>query len=149
MALIDVRPAVARLALPAAAAAAAMGLGTFLPLVSPLLIALVLGAVLINSPWGSRRLAAAQAAVTKPLLRRVVVALGVRLRVGDLLDVGVGGLVVIVATVFVPYGATIAMGDRLGLERGLVTLVAAGYSICGAAAIAAVDDAVRDKEGFV
>lgn len=128
---------------PLVAALVAVGLGTVVPLVSPLLLALVLGAVVANSPWGDHAVLDGQAAVTRLLLRLGVVALGLKLSVGGLLDIGLGAVVVVVVTVAVTYTATIVIGDRLGLEKDLVTLVAAGFSICGAAAIAAVDDAVR------
>jgi uncharacterized integral membrane protein (TIGR00698 family) len=53
--------------------------------------------------------------------------------------------VVIVVTATVTFGATCLIGDRLGVDRGLVTLIAAGFSICGAAAIAAVEGGIRRR----
>ena len=53
--------------------------------------------------------------------------------------------VVVLATVVTTYAATQVVGRLLGLERDLVTLIAAGFSICGAAAIAAVESSVRAK----
>lgn len=135
--------------MPLVAALVAVGLGTVVPLVSPLLLALLLGALVANSRWAGHRVLVGQARVTKLLLRLGVVALGLKLSVGALLDIGLGAVVVVVATVAVTYTATVVIGDRLGLDKGLVTLVAAGFSICGAAAIAAVDDAVRAKERHV
>ncbi len=49
------------------------------------------------------------------------------------------------ATVVTTYAATQVAGRLLGLERDLVTLIAAGFSICGAAAIAAVESSIRAK----
>jgi uncharacterized integral membrane protein (TIGR00698 family) len=52
---------------------------------------------------------------------------------------------VVLATVVTTYASTQLVGRALGLERTLVTLIAAGFSICGAAAIAAVESSVRAR----
>lgn len=90
-----------------------------------------------------------QEAATKLLLRLGVVLLGLKLPIQEILGIGPSGLVVVVVTVGTTYYMTIYIGDRLGLDRGFVTLMAAGFSICGAATIAAVEDAVRAKERYV
>ena len=127
----------------------ALIVSTFVPLVGPLLIALVLGAVAANTRISTWSLMGGQASATKLLLRLGVVLLGLKLPIRDVIDIGPAGIAVVVATVAITYGATIVIGDRLGLDHGFVTLLAAGFSICGAAAIAAVDDAVRAKERYV
>ena len=48
-------------------------------------------------------------------------------------------------TVCATFSATRWLGARLDLDARFVTLVAAGFSICGAAAIAAVNEAVRAR----
>lgn len=130
---------------PLAAAMLAVGVNRLVPLASPLLVALALGAIVGNSPVRSHRLLVDQAATTRTLLRLGVVLLGLRLPLGDILGLGVRGLVVIVVTATVTFGATCMIGDRLGVDRGLVTLIAAGFSICGAAAIAAVEGGIRRR----
>lgn len=136
--------------MPAAVAAAiAVGVGIVFPLAGPLLIALLLGAVVANTRLTQSALLADQAATTKLLLRLGVVMLGLKLPIGDIAGIGVSGIAVVLSTVLVTYAVTIAVGDRLGLDRGFVTLLAAGFCICGAAAIAAVQDGVRAKEKFV
>ncbi|XVS63324.1 YeiH family protein [Actinosynnema sp. CA-299493] len=87
--------------------------------------------------------------VTRRLLRAGVVLLGLRLSVGQLLDLGPGVLVAIVVTVSVTFFGTVALGRLLGLPRGLCVLVAAGFSICGASAIAAVEGRVDREDGHV
>ena len=113
---------------------------------SPVLLALVLGAVAANLPVLHPMSRADVSAPARTMLRWGIVLLGLRLPLGDLLDVGVAGLAVIVATVVTTFAITCWVGDRLGLERGLVTLVATGFSICGAAAIAAVEGVVRRRD---
>ena len=133
----------------AAAAAAALGISTVFPLAGPLLIALVLGGVVANTRLAESSAMADQADTTKLLLRLGVVLLGLKLPIQEILAIGPQGIAVVVCTVATTYFVTLVVGDRLGLDRGFVTLLAAGFATCGAAAIAAVDDAVRAKQRFV
>lgn len=120
--------------------------GVAVPLLSPLIIALVLGAVLANTAAIRTALIAQSTKGAKTLLRLGVVLLGTRLSVDAIIMLGLPGLAVIVVTVVVVFMATGVIGDRLGLDRGLVTLIASGFSICGAAAIAAVESGIRRRD---
>ncbi|QYJ03220.1 putative sulfate exporter family transporter [Nocardioides panacisoli] len=131
------------------AAVAAVAVSAVLPLVGPLLVAVALGAVVANTRLVRLPALRGHEDATKLLLRLGVVLLGLQLPVQQVLGIGGAGLVVVLATVVTTYAATVVIGDRLGLERDFVTLLAAGFSICGAAAIAAVDDAVRAKQRHV
>lgn len=133
----------------AVAAGLAIAVSSLFPLAGPLLIALILGAVAANTPMADLRILRDHSQTTKLLLRVGVVLLGLKLPLEAILDIGAGGIAVVVVTVVVTYFATIAIGDRFGLDRGFVTLLAAGFSICGAAAIAAVNDTVRAKQRHV
>src|SRR5699024_533403 len=84
--------------------------------------------------------------VTKMLLRLGVVFLGLQLPLDELVGVGLPGIAVIAVTVVLTFVVTCYLGDRLGVERGLTTLIAAGFSICGASAIAAVEDGIRRRD---
>jgi len=68
-----------------------------------------------------------------------------RLSLADIVALGPRALVIIAASVTITFVATVLIGDRLGLDRGLVTMIAVGFSICGAAAIAAVEGGIRRK----
>lgn len=131
-----------------AAVAAVMSvlIGLVTPLVSPLIIALLLGAVIANSPLADSTVLVRSSSGAKTLLRWGVVLLGTRLSLEGLEVVGVRGLVVIAVTVAAVFALTVAIGDRLGLDRGLVSLIASGFSICGAAAIAAVESGIRRRD---
>lgn len=131
------------------AAACALAVSTVFPLAGPLLVAVVLGAIVANTRLALLPVLRGHAETTKLLLRLGVVLLGLQLPVQQVWDIGPAGLVVVVATVATTYAATVVIGDRLRLDRDFVTLLAAGFSICGAAAIAAVDDAVRAKQRHV
>ena len=131
---------------PLAAALAAVVTSHAVPLVGPLLIALVLGAAVANSRFADARLFEGHVQVTRFLLRLGIVLIGLRLPVADIASIGVRGIVIIGATVAITYVLTNAVGSRMELDPRFVTLLAAGFSICGAAAIAAVNDAVRAKQ---
>ena len=130
----------------ALAAVVALAVSTWIPLLGPLLIALLLGATVANIPAIASRMPAGQERAAKLLLRLGIVLLGLRLPFDDVLQIGLTGAAIIVATVFVTYAATKMIGARMTLDARFVTLLAAGFSICGAAAIAAIDDAVRARE---
>lgn len=134
---------------PLGAAVLAAGVAPFVPLLSPLLLALVIGALVANSPLATVPVIAEHGRATRLLLRLGVAALGLQLPFGDIIGIGLAGLAVIGVTVAVTFRSTLFIGRRLGLDEGFVVLLAAGFSICGAAAIAGVQDSVRAKEKFV
>lgn len=134
---------------PLAIAAGAMAVAARFPLVSALLLAIGVGVVLANTLGRSAAAAPvlrAAEGTSKHLLRAGIVLLGLRIALSDLVGIGWRGLAVVVATVAVTFAATMWLGARLGLDRGLVTLVAAGFSICGAAAVATVSEQVRVRQ---
>lgn len=113
--------------------------------VSPLVVALVAGIVVAHLPLrpdGVNDLG-------RDALRLGVVLLGLRLSVDQLRDIGPTGVLIVIVTVAVTYSATRLIGRRLGLDEDLVTLIAVGFSICGAAAIAGVQDVVRARSAAV
>ena len=107
--------------------------------VSSLTIAVLAGMILGNVPIDIERLRPGLAFSGKHILRIGVVALGMRLSIGQIGDLGVPVIAVIVATVTATFFGTQALGRRLGVSRPLSLLVATGYSICGASAIAAME----------
>lgn len=149
MQLVRTRPAGITLLPPLTAAVLALALGSVVPLLGPLLIALVIGAVVANTRVGALPAVAHHGSATKLLLRLGVAALGLRLPFTDILAIGPAGMMVIAATVLVTFRGTLHVGRRLGLDEGFVVLLSAGFAICGAAAIAAIEDTVRAKERFV
>jgi len=119
------------------------------PWISELLVALIIGVVAANLPITHLRVAVSHADTltgARALLRVGVVMLGFRLPIGDIVAIGLPGVTVIIATVTLTYQMTCILGDRLGLNRGLVTLIASGFAVCGAAAIAAVEGNVRRRD---
>lgn len=134
------------LAVPLGAALIALLLGSLTPAVGALLVALALGIVVANALPLSPAFLTDQASATKLMLRLGVVLLGLRLPFQDIVAMGLKGAVIVAVTVSATYYLTRRLGARLGVEPGLTTLLAAGFSICGAAAIAAISDVVRAKQ---
>ena len=106
--------------------------------ISALTIAVIIGVILGNVPFPTERLQPGLKFVAKHVLRVGVVALGMRLSIDTIGQLGIGVILTIVATVTATFFGTQALGRRLGVSGPLSLLVATGYSICGASAIAAM-----------
>jgi len=132
-------------AVPVLLGAVATGIGLLVPVAGPLLIALLAGAIVANlvvipSGWS---------ATTKTALRLGVVLLGLKLPVNQVLDIGWQGIAIVLITIAATYSGTLLVGRRLRTDDDITRLIAVGFSICGAAAIAAVEDAVHAKREAV
>lgn len=128
------------------AASLAVVLGRLLPLVSPLLWALLLGVLVANTRLAAAHVVTDAQPGSRTLLRLGIVGFGALLTWESLRDMGWAGLAVIGCTVVGVFVGTCWVGDRMGLPRGLVTLVASGFAVCGAAAIAAVEGNIRRRD---
>lgn len=113
---------------------------------SPLIVAIVLGAVIANVVTVPTMLQPGITFGARSLLRVGVVLLGLRLSLGDLADLGPQGVLVVAATVTVTFVGTQRVAARMGVPPDLGLMVATGYSICGASAIAAMDGVVDADE---
>jgi uncharacterized integral membrane protein (TIGR00698 family) len=134
------------LAIVACAVAVALVAARWLDPVSPLVIAAALGAIVANTGLLPTAAAPGIAFSGRTLLRGGVALLGFQLSVGDILSLGWTELAMVTATVTTTFTATRWLGRRLGLGEDLSLLVATGYSICGASAIAAMDDVAHADE---
>lgn len=114
--------------------------------VSSLTLAVLLGVVVGNIPIDIERHRPGLAFAGRTVLRAGVVVLGMRLSLGQVGDLGVPVILVIVATVAATFFGTQALGRRLGVSEPLSLLIATGYSICGASAIAAMEGSADADE---
>jgi uncharacterized integral membrane protein (TIGR00698 family) len=105
--------------------------------------AVVLGVVIANVRVGNRVLGSVAAPglrlAARHLLRAGVVLLGFRIAIGDVVELGPAVLIAVVAVVTITFTVTRAIGRALGLSPGFSLLIATGWSICGASAIAAAE----------
>lgn len=139
----EIVPGLVVLAIGAIVATMVAGLSSTL---SPLVVGVVLGAVAVNVATPPVILNAGITFGAKKLLRVGIVVLGLRLSVGDLVDLGGAGLIVVAGVVATTFFGTQYIGRRLGLSDDMSLLVATGYSICGASAIAAMDGLIDADE---
>lgn len=137
-------PGLALVAALAAAAFAVRGLLPGLPL-SPLMLAIVLGALWRNLVGVPARAASGIAACLRRPLRLGIVLLGLQLTFGQLLEIGPAGAALLVACVVLTFAFTLLLGRLLGVDPVLAQLIAAGTSICGASAVVAANSVVRGR----
>ncbi|WP_345079448.1 YeiH family protein [Brachybacterium paraconglomeratum] len=117
-----------------------------LPGVSALIIAIVVGILVANFTTLPAALAPGMSFAAKRLLRVGIVLLGLQVALGDLLALGAPMLAVVVVVVTGGTLGTVLIGRALGVEKGLTILVACGFSICGAAAVAAAAGVTDPEE---
>lgn len=134
------------LAITALGVAAAYALSTAWPVAGALTVAVVLGIVAGNTPVLTDEHRKAVAGLTRRLLRAGVVLLGLQLAVPAVLALGAGTLAAVVLTVTVTFLGTLGLGRLVRVPRGLALLVATGFSICGASAIAAMEGVVERED---
>ena len=108
-----------------------------------MLIAVVLGALWRNLIPVPAILEPGIAMAAKRVLRWGVVLLGLQLSLPAILALGPGVLLICLCAVAVTFFATLALGKVLGVDPELRLLIASGFSICGAAAVAGVQGAVK------
>jgi uncharacterized integral membrane protein (TIGR00698 family) len=117
--------------------AIAVGVNAALPAASALTVAVVLGVLSGQLLPASTR--AGLEWVTRRCLRLGVVLLGLQLGLGEVAGLGARTVGAVAVTVCLAFFGTIALGRVVGVSRGLGLMVATGFSICGASAIAAMD----------
>lgn len=127
------------LALGAGAVALAVGVHLAVGVLSPLVLSVAFGAVVANTVGVPMACRPGVQFAARRLLRLGVVLLGFRLSFQDVGTLGVPGLAVVAGTVGATFLGTRWAGRRLGVSDAMSLLVATGFAICGASAIAAVE----------
>lgn len=116
------------------------------PAMSPLIWSVLIGAVIANTGLLPKVLGPGIAFAAKQLLRLAVGFLGLRLALSQVLAIGPTGVLLVLAAVVGTFAFTFWLGKRFALPRPLAAVLAAGTSICGAAAIVAISGAVDARE---
>ena len=117
-----------------------------LPAVSPLLWAIIAGIIVTNlvtlpSSWQS-----GIGFTAKKVLRVGIVLLGLQLSLSQIAALGWKMLLVVVAIVAIGIASGAYVGKLLGIPKKLTLLIATGFSICGAAAVAGADGVLDSDE---
>jgi len=114
--------------------------------VSPIMMAIVLGVLVRNTlPLPAMFDAGIKFSMVR-LLRLGIILLGMGLSLGQVGEVGLKSLPVVVVCVIVALVVVTWLSKRIGLSNRLGTLIAAGTGICGATAIVALAPAINAKD---
>lgn len=111
-----------------------------LPTVGSLTWAVLLGALAANLGLVPDAARPGLKVATKKLLRLGVVLLGFSLSLIAIVRLGAPVIALVVITLFLTLGCTAWLGERLGLGHARSLLIATGFAICGASAIAAMEE---------
>jgi len=134
----DILPGVALTALIAGASFAlhhVPGVSAF----SPMILAIVMGIAFQNLIGTPAKAKPGVVFSLRKILRFAIILLGLQLTAWQVLEVGVKGIAIIVLTLSGTFIFTTWLGRRLGIDRKLTELIAAGTSICGASAVIATN----------
>lgn len=142
----SLRAVVPGLAACLAAAVASVAVNTVVPIASPLLVAILAGVAWrtvrgTTAGWGP-----GVGIASRRLLRAGIVLLGLQVSLVTVAGLGAATLALVATAVGVTFAATAWLGRRLGLGAEQSLLVAAGFSICGAAAVAAAEGVTDSDE---
>lgn len=134
------------LAVTAGAATVAFAVNGLLPTINAATVAVVLGLLTANLGLHRVPLHRGTHIASHRLLRIAVVLLGLQLGLPQLRQLGLGGLAVVVLTVAITFAGTLLLGRLLRLPPARALLIATGFSICGASAVAAMRDVAGGDE---
>jgi len=137
------------IALTMAGTAAAMVAHHLVPQVGVLTWAVALGALAANLNLLPNAASAGLRFATKKLLRVGVVLLGFSLSLGAIASLGAPVVGLVVVTLFSTLVFTTWLGLKMGLGRPRSLLIATGFSICGASAIAGMEKTAEADEDDV
>ena len=114
--------------------------------VSPLVASLIIGVLIGNVGVIPKSFAPGQKFASKKVLRFGIVLLGTQLAASQVIDLGGRELIVVLGVVAFTFLGTIWLGPKLGVSKTLALLIATGFSICGASAVAAMEGVVEADE---
>jgi uncharacterized integral membrane protein (TIGR00698 family) len=114
--------------------------------ISALMIAIVLGMLARNTVGVPASWTPGIRFSLRRVLRFAIVLLGFQLSVRQIQEVGGKAFLVVALTLLAAFAFTTWLGRRLGVDRRLVQLIAAGTSICGASAIVATNSVTEGTD---
>jgi uncharacterized integral membrane protein (TIGR00698 family) len=109
-----------------------------LSMVSPLMLAVLAGMALGHLYPPPSRCLPGIGFAGRRILRFAIVLLGLQLSASQVVAIGLDGILIVGAVVAITFTAIALLGQLLGVSPTLTGLLAAGTSICGASAVAAM-----------
>jgi uncharacterized integral membrane protein (TIGR00698 family) len=134
------------LALAVVGGSVALLVHALVPVLSPTLVGMGLGLALAATNRIGAGARPGLHVASRRVLRLGVALLGLQLVLGDIVGLGWPVLLVVVGVVAVGILGTLGLGRLLGVSAETSLLVACGFSICGAAAVAGVESVRRTKD---
>lgn len=136
------------LALTGAIAAAAYGVRLIpgLGMLSPLVIAIVIGMAFHNLVGTPKAATPGVKFALRRVLRFAIVLLGLQLTFAQVRTVGVTGFAIVAVTLAATFFLTRWLGRVMGVEAKLSELIAAGTAVCGASAVIATNTVTRGSD---
>lgn len=113
---------------------------------SPLFISLIAGLLVGNIFSLSSESNIASTYLSKSGMRIGISLLGLQITFQNFADIGLKGFLVILVIVTTTFTMTRSLGVRFGFTPELSLLMASGFSICGASAVAAVGAARKNRK---
>lgn len=136
------------LALTFAIAAAAFGLRLIpgVSVLSPMILAILIGIAFHNLAGTPTRAKAGITFSLRRILRFAIILLGLQLTAAQVAEVGAAGVAIIVVTLVATFAFTKWFGGLIGVDARLSELIAAGTSICGASAVIATNTVTQGSD---
>jgi len=129
-----------------AAAAFALRLIPGVSILSPMILAILIGIAFHNLVGTPARAKAGITFSLRRILRFAIILLGLQLTASQVAEVGLTGVAVIAATLVATFTFTKWFGRVIGVDRKLAELIAAGTSICGASAVIATNTVTQGPD---
>lgn len=117
-----------------------------LRILSPMILAILLGMLFHNIIGTPARAKAGVGFALRRVLRFAIILLGLQLTAQQVAEVGVAGIAIIAATLCATFIVTKVLGRLLGVDNQLAELIAAGTSICGASAVIATNTVTNARD---
>lgn len=136
------------LALTFVIAAAAFGLRLIpgVSILSPMILAILIGIAFHNVIGTPARAKPGITFALRRILRFAIILLGLQLTAAQVAEVGATGVAVIVVTLVATFFFTKWFGALIGVDGKLSELIAAGTSICGASAVIATNTVTQGPD---
>lgn len=119
--------------------------------INPFIVAISIGVIVSNSFKIPDRLKSGITFTSKKILRFAIILLGFKISINEIMNLGLESIFVITICVLSCFLFTVWIGEKLGVDKKLATLLASGTSICGASAIIATNEIIKadDKDSAI
>jgi uncharacterized integral membrane protein (TIGR00698 family) len=113
---------------------------------SPMIIAVMIGMGLRNSVGLAERARAGIGFALRRILRLAIILLGLQLTFAQIAEVGFSGLFIVVTVLISTFLVAKWLGRVLGVDERLAELIGAGTAVCGASAVIAMNTVTRGQD---